>query len=390
MDYEVGSFLKVLIVYHSGALQNALAIYRALVEKRSVELTVTVPECVAVDKIYQASGRLEMKQENHSNGYRLVPLPLVDPLRYYLGFESAPLRQVIKDTRADILHVWDEPLSHCLFQVSWLRCFASRKSKVLFYGFENTPLKWGALAQLIWKVTWTQVAGGAAANSEALGRLRQAGFSRNRPIERIFWGISTQSFKPMDKVGLKHDLKLGCDYIVGYIGRLVPEKGLACLLAAVKQLPANIHCLIIGSGPMRGEIDLCSELPSLAGRVHLLDVKSAQELPKYINCMDVLALPSLTTVGWKEQYGRVMAEAMACGVPVVGSDSGAIPEVVGPAGLIVAEGDVSALADGLRSAIFSKDRPRLIQEGLQRVQRELSAEAMSEKLLCFYDRIIGN
>jgi glycosyltransferase involved in cell wall biosynthesis len=370
-------------------LQNALAIYRALAKNQSTDLTVVVPEWVAVDRVYHPSGRLEVKQVNHSNGYRLVSLPLVDPRRYNSGFESAPLRQVIKDTRPDILHVWDEPFSYGLFQVTWLRLFASLKSKVLFYGFDNNPFKWGVLGRFIWKTTWTQVAGGAAANSEALSHLRQAGFPKGRPVARIFWGISTQLFKPMDKIGLKQDLKLECEHIVGYVGRLVPEKGLAWLLAAMKHLPTSVHCLIIGSGPLRGELELWSELPSLAGRVHLLDAKSAEELPRYVNCMDVLALPSLTTGWWKEQYGRVIAEAMACSVPVVGSDSGAIPEVVGPAGLIVPEADVSALADGLRRAIFTDVRSRLIQEGLQRAQRELSTEAMSQKLSTFYEQVLG-
>ncbi len=388
LDYEVGSIVKVLIVYHSGMLQNALAIYRALAENGSVELTVVAPERVVVDRVYHPSGWLEVNRGSHSDGYCLVPLPLVDPRRYNLGFESEALRQVMKDHQADILHVWDEPLSYSLHRVAWLRFPASLKSKVLFYAFENTPPKLGLFGRLIWKTAWTQIAGGAAANSEALSHLRQAGFPKSRPMEQIFWGISTELFKPMDKVGLKHDLKLDYDYIVGYVGRLIPEKGLAWLLAAVKQLSANVHCLIIGSGPMRGEIELWSELPSLAGRVHLLDAKPAEELPKYINCMDVLALPSLTTGQWKEQYGRVIAEAMACGVPVVASDSGAIPEVVGPAGLIVPEGDVSALAEALQTAIFHEERARLIQEGLRRAQQELSVQAMSQRLVGFYERVL--
>ncbi len=382
--------MKVLIVYHSGALQNALAIYGALAANRGIELTVIAPEWVAADKVYDPSGRLEVKRESHANGYRLLPLPLVDPKRYQLGFEGEPLRNVIKDFRADVLHVWDEPLSYCLLHVARLRFLVSRKSKVLFYGFQNTPFKWGALGRVIWKTAWTQVAGGAAANSEALTNLRQAGFPRSRPVERIFWGIPTNLFKPMDKFAFRESLRLDCEHVVGYVGRLVPEKGLPWLLAAMRHLPADVHCLIIGSGPVRGEIELWSELPSLAGRVHLLDAKPAEEMPAVLNCMDVLAIPSLTTVDWKEQYGRVIAEAMACGVPVVGSDSGAIPEVIDSAGFIVPEGDVAALAEALRKAIFDEVRLRFIQQGLRRAEEELSVRAMSLRLVDFYSRILGD
>ena len=139
---------------------------------------------------------------------------------------------------------------------------------------------------------------------------------------------------------------------------------------------------------MRGELELWSELPSLAGRVHLLDAKPVAELPKYLNCMDVLAVPSLTTVEWKEQYGRVIAEAMACGVPVVGSDSGAIPEVVDSAGFIISEGDTSALAEALHRAIFDEVRAHLIKQGLQRVKEELSVQAMGQRLTDFYRRVL--
>lgn len=381
--------MKILIVYHSGALRNALAIYRALAKYRNAELTVALPEWVAVHRVYNPSGRLEVNRESDTNGYRLVPLPLVDPHRYNLGFKIGALLKILRECHADILHVWDEPVSYTLLQVAWLCVPFSPKSKVLFYGFQNIAPRWGAFERLTWKTTWTQVGGGTAANSEALSNLRRAGFPRGCPTERIFWGIPTELFQPMDKIQLKQDFKLECDYIVGYVGRLVPEKGLAWLLAAMKELSAQVHCLIIGSGPMREEVELLSEHPSLAGRVHLQDSKPAEELPRYMNCMDVLVLPSLTTAQWKEQYGRAIAEAMACGVPVVGSDSGAIPEVLGSAGWVVPEGNVEKLAEALQSIIFDKDtRTRLTREGLRRVQEELSVNAMSRRLVDFYQHIL--
>jgi glycosyltransferase involved in cell wall biosynthesis len=68
------------------------------------------------------------------------------------------------------------------------------------------------------------------------------------------------------------------------------------------------------------------------------------DVPAELRQLDVLALPSHTTRGWKEQFGRVLIEAMSCGVPVIGSSSGEIPNVIGDAGLIYPEGDVQALA----------------------------------------------
>ena len=67
------------------------------------------------------------------------------------------------------------------------------------------------------------------------------------------------------------------------------------------------------------------------------------EVPAVLRALDVLVLPSLTTPSWKEQFGRVLQEAMACAIPVVGSDSGEIPHVIGDAGLVTPEGDAAAL-----------------------------------------------
>lgn len=85
---------------------------------------------------------------------------------------------------------------------------------------------------------------------------------------------------------------------------------------------------------------------------------------------DALVLPSLTRPNWKEQFGRVLVEAMATGLAVIGSDSGAIPGVLGDAGLIVPEGDAEAITGalqrlydeaGLRQALADKGRERVLQ-----------------------------
>ena len=378
--------MRILIIYHA----EARRIYQALAESHKVELTVGLPEKVSVDRVYDPSGWLCAKREEYGDGYRLIPLPLKNPLNYWQGFQIAQLWRLIKQTRPDIIHVLSEPASPYLFQVVWLRLTACPRSKVLFYGWENLPIHFlGPLSRLKWKLTWAQIAGGVAANSETLKNVRHAGFPPDRPLQRIFWGIPTEIFKPMNRLALKEELRLDCEYVVGYVGRLVPQKGLTVLLAAVRCLPSSVHCLIVGSGPMRAELELQSGLPDLSGRIHIFDAMRPNALARYMNCMDVLAIPSLTTSRWKEQYGRVIGEAMACGVPVVGSDSGAIPEVMGSAGLIVPEGNAPALAEALQRAVFDqKVRAHLIQQGLERVEQELSVEAMSQQLLRFYNRIL--
>jgi glycosyltransferase involved in cell wall biosynthesis len=382
--------MKLLIVYHAGAMQNSRAIFRVLAGAGGQELTVVVPQTLNVDRVYHPSGRLSVEREENGQGYRLVPVPLRDPANYWQGFESESLRRVIKQTQADIIHVFDEPVSGYLFQVAWQRLAASRRSQVLFYGFENLPIYFGPRGWLKWRTTWACIAGGAAANTETLVNVRRAGFPAHRPLERIFWGVPTEIFQPLNKSTIKKELGFDHEYLVGFVGRLVEHKGLMVLLAAMRRFPARVHCLIVGNGPMRAELELWSGLPDLRGRIHLRDVVEPETLVQYMNCMDVITLPSLTTAHWKEQYGRVIAEAMACGVPVVGSDSGAIPEVIGSSGLVVPEGDPVALGDALHRLLSSAEaREGLRAEGLKRVVEELSVQAMSERLWQLYGRVLG-
>ena len=114
------------------------------------------------------------------------------------------------------------------------------------------------------------------------------------------------------------------------------------------------------------------------------------KIPAFLHEMDVVVVPSRTRPNWKEQFGRVIVEAMSCGVPVVGSDSGEIPNVIGDAGLTFAEGDVAALAMQLGKLLNDPSlRSGLSEAGRQRVlalytQRQIAAQTVE-----LYREVIG-
>lgn len=169
-------------------------------------------------------------------------------------------------------------------------------------------------------------------------------------------------------------------FTVGYAGRLVASKGLGDLLAAVRRLPAPVELLLIGDGELRGELE---GQPIPGSRVRVLsDLSHAQMAEGYAR-MDVLALPSRTTPTWKEQFGRVIVEALWCGVPVVGSDSGEIPwliELTG-GGLVFAEGDEAKLAEQLeRLRADPALRERLAAAGRAKVEQLFTVSAATDPL----------
>ena len=150
------------------------------------------------------------------------------------------------------------------------------------------------------------------------------------------------------------NLRASAGYFVHHqlVGQFEPHKGIGDLLAAARR--GNCTYLMVGTGSLRHQVK--QEAERRPGQVELHPWVPHEQLPDFLARMDVLCLPSLevqlSRLRWirirlAEQFGRVLAEAMACGVPVVGSDAGEIPHVVGSAGLIFAAGDVAALAGHL-------------------------------------------
>lgn len=169
-------------------------------------------------------------------------------------------------------------------------------------------------------------------------------------------------------------------FTIGYAGRLVPEKGLDTLVAAVRRLRSPVELLVAGDGPLRGWLE-AADLGEATLRV-IRGTDHAEMASLYAE-MDVLVLPSRTTPGWAEQFGRVLVEALWCGTPLVGSDSGEIPWVIETTGggLVFPEGDDEELADRLGQ--LRRDpglRDTLARRGRARSVELFSVEAVADRM----------
>jgi glycosyltransferase involved in cell wall biosynthesis len=179
-------------------------------------------------------------------------------------------------------------------------------------------------------------------------------------------------------------------FTVGYAGRLVPSKGLIDLLEAVRQLDAPVELLLIGDGELRTQLE---GQPIPGSKVRVLTGLSHDEMASGYAQLDVLALPSHTTPTWKEQFGRVVIEALWCGVPVVGSDSGEIPWLIGltKGGLVFPEGDRVALAERLTQLRESPELgASLARTGRASVERLFSVAAATDALQRLLVRAVGS
>ncbi len=176
--------------------------------------------------------------------------------------------------------------------------------------------------------------------------------------------------------------------IIGYVGRICKEKGVGTLLKALQMLKATKwKAVFIGAGPMERDVDDAADTGSKEKKVIRLDYVPHHDVPGYLAAMDLLIIPSETQPNWKEQFGRVIIEALACGTPVVGSDSGEIPNLIDSTGggVTFPEGNASELASCIDQLL--EDKPKLRSYAEHGRRTVLSRYAIRQCAKIFSDTI---
>jgi glycosyltransferase involved in cell wall biosynthesis len=363
-----------------------IARYRDATMSRKLELLAAQPDLTLchVCPRHWRDELVQISQDSAHTTYRQIAIDIwrpSDPHRALYRTVTFALR----DFRPDIIHAEEEPDSLPALQIAVARRLFAPHARLLLNTWQNIarPLHW--YVRLIMLLTLRASTGIVCANTEAQTLLRQRGYAGPITVLPAI-GVDLRIFQP-------GDFALREPFTIAFVGRLVVEKGLDTLIDAVEQLIRSgglppVRLRIIGDGPQRAE--LVHRAAALGDVVQWMGAQPPAQIARQLLDIDVLVLPSRTTSVWKEQFGRVLVEAMACGVPVVGSNSGAIPEVIGDAGLIFPEGDANALADCLQRLIASPAlRAELAQRGLARVQAQYTQERIAQETAQFYRQIIA-
>ena len=213
----------------------------------------------------------------------------------------------------------------------------------------------------------------------------------DRPHRVIPPGVDVQHFSPNRHARSATRTGLGWDddaLVVGFVGRFVPEKGIGLLTRVLPRLGAKWHALFVGGGPLQPDLERFAL--SHPGRVRLLTTATHADVPSYLNAMDVLCAPSQSTRRWREQFGRMLVEAMACGVPIVASRSGEIPYVVDAAGILVDEHDEDAWVEAVGRVLGDAGQRRALADaGLARVHAHYSWPVVARMHLAFFTELLG-
>jgi glycosyltransferase involved in cell wall biosynthesis len=373
--------IKILLIYHGAALAPSKKIFEAIAARSEIRLRVLAPH----RGFNPLRGSIfEIPKPLYSN-YALVTGRVYKAMRDFSGPYITGLIREMLTFLPDVIHVMNEAASHVHFQTLVYRNLFLRRAKVLFFGFENImngPNT--SFSRFKWNFICRYGNGGGYANTEGLKRIIELGY----PSENLvltFWGVPLEHFRPMTSNKIRKELGLNQEFVVGYIGRFLKEKGIKTLLYALEKLPDSVKGLFIGDGPMVEEFERNIYSLGLEKRVFRFPSVQNKDINNYLNAMDTLVIPSETTPTWKEQFGRVIAEAMACGVPIIGSDSGAIPEVIGDAGLVFPEKNSDVLK---KNILLLKESPQLRHhlhlKGMRRSHEKFSCHAFSDKLLNLY------
>jgi glycosyltransferase involved in cell wall biosynthesis len=147
---------------------------------------------------------------------------------------------------------------------------------------------------------------------------------------------------------------------------------------------------IAGTGSAEPALQALANELGIAAQIVWCGGLASTAMPAFYRHLDLLVLPSRTTPTWKEQFGRVLIEAMSCAVPVIGSTSGEIAQVIGDAGLLFNEGDVSALRAHLQRLLDNRaERVAWGAAGRRRVLAQYTMASVAERTVALYQRLCG-
>jgi glycosyltransferase involved in cell wall biosynthesis len=362
---------RLLVVSHPAVVDVNQEVYREL-HRRGWEVTLVVPRSWRSE---YSSASIEPKPLPGLEG-RLRPTPVLMSGRPQRHLYLTSVRAVAARSRAAVAFLEAEPYS--LVAAQWGRALGRLGIPFGVQCYENIDRPLNAPVRAL-RARALRDAAFVAARSQTAADLARSWGARGEV------GIAPPAVPSWERAPDTPPRP----FTVGYAGRLIESKGLLDLLAAVRRLEEPVELLLIGNGELRAQLE---GQPVPGARVRVLDGLSHDQMAGGYAQLDVLVLPSRTTPTWKEQFGRVLIESLWCGVPVVGSDSGEIPWLIGltGGGLVFAEGDSEALA-GLLAQLREQPelRARLGQTGREAVERLFSVPAATDALELLLSGAVG-
>jgi glycosyltransferase involved in cell wall biosynthesis len=344
------------------------------IARRDVKLTAVVPPQWRDER-----GTTHLERA-FTAGYSLWVTPVLLNGWYHLHCYPG-LRHILAQVKPDIVHIDEEPYNLATYQAT--RLAQSVGARPLFFAWQNLqrryppPFSWWE--QYVYRRATYAIAG----NQDAAHVLRAKGYEGPLRVIPQF-GVDPSLYVTAQPPSQG-------PFFVGYVGRLVPEKGVADLIRAASLLGGDWRIRLLADGPDHERLFALATSLGVGDRVAFEGWVPSSQVPAQLARLHVLVLPSRTQPNWQEQFGRVLVEAMVSGVPVVGSGSGEIPNVIGDAGLVYPEGDVQALGSHLNNlmrdpALWSD----LSKRGQERALARFTQAQVAAQTVAVYQDLMGS
>ena len=387
--------MRILVASHTYVVDLNCEKLRALTRLNpNIEVTIVVPQR------WQPGGvqnKIIESQPKIADNFRVIPISNFSQNNQALLTFGADIIPLLQKFRPDIIQVEQGSKSLAYAQFITLNRLLNLQAKNVFFTWWNLPYTPKFPISWLEAYNLKNTDGLIAGNQDGVDVLKERGY-RGKYTVLPQLGVDEVLFSPSKQPDLARSLGIENDeFVIGFIGRFVEEKGILKLIKAVAKLTGKWKLLLLGRGILKDKIVSEATAAGISDRLMIVESVPHDQVVNYINLMNTLVLPSettyqvktLTAVGWKEQFGHVLIEAMACQVPVIGSDSGEIPFVIADTGLIFPEKDGEALAKSIQTLL---DNPSFAQElgqrGYQRVMTNYTNKALAQKQLDFYQQLL--
>jgi glycosyltransferase involved in cell wall biosynthesis len=352
-------------------------------QRKLEELVALAPQMrltLAVPPAWKDERGVTTLERAHTEGYRLEVLPIALNGAFHLHFYPT-LGRLVREVQPDVVHIDEEPYNLATFHANWVA--RRHGARTLWFSWQNLQRRYPPPFSWMERYNLRHVDHAIAGSQSAAAIWRAKGYTGPLSVIPQF-GVDPEIFAPPARTRPAYPVH------IAYVGRLVPEKGVDLLLQALASLAGDWHATVLGGGPEEARLRALARDHDLEDRVTFHGPVPSVEMPAFYRAIDVLVLPSRARPNWVEQFGRVLVEAMACGVAVVGSNIGEIPHVVGNAGLLFPEDDVAALRACLARLV---DRPILRSEfgqrGRARVMQRFTQRSIARRTLAVYREILA-
>ncbi len=289
----------------------------------------------------------------------------------------------------DLVHCWQEPYTFTGGQIAW---WTPDGTPLVYRTAQSYAKKYPLPFNWIEQYAMSHASGWICSGQMVADTLKpRSGYAL--PMRLIPLGVDINYFYPDANAKLQTCRSLGWEEqgvpVIGYLGRLVPEKGLSLLMQVLDSLQTPWRALFVGTGTMESQLRAWAK--SYPERVKICTNVKHSEVPQYLNAMDILCAPSQTAPNWREQFGRMLIEAFACGVPVIGSDSGEIPHVIQDTGIVVGEKDLQGWTQALSDLLESpSQRQEIATKALYRVHTRYAWSVVAKQHLEFFNELLDN